>query len=38
MTEAAIAKATGLARPQVTASLTVARSEAATKAADGGSS
>jgi ParB family transcriptional regulator, chromosome partitioning protein len=34
MTEAAIAKATGLGRPQVTASLTVARSETAAKAAD----
>ena len=34
MTEAAIAKATGLSRPQVTASLTVARSETAAKAAD----
>jgi ParB family chromosome partitioning protein len=34
MTEAAIAKATGLARPQVTASLTVARSAVATSAAE----
>jgi ParB family transcriptional regulator, chromosome partitioning protein len=34
MTEAAIAKATGLPRPQVTASLTVARSPAATSAAE----
>jgi ParB family chromosome partitioning protein len=34
MTEAAIAKATGLARPQVTASLTVARSQVATSAAE----
>ena len=34
MTEAAIAKATGLDRPQVTASLAVARSETATRAAD----
>jgi ParB family chromosome partitioning protein len=34
MTEAAIAKATGLARPQVTASLAVARSEVATSAAE----
>jgi ParB family chromosome partitioning protein len=34
MTEAAIAKATGLTRPQVTASLTVARSQTAAKAAD----
>ena len=34
MTEAAIAKATGLARPQVTASLAVARSQVATSAAD----
>ena len=34
MTEAAIAKATGLARPQVAASLTVARSETAAKAAE----
>ena len=34
MTEAAIAKATGLARPQVTASLAVARSQAATSAAE----
>ncbi|HEV8279661.1 MAG TPA: hypothetical protein VGQ26_28760, partial [Streptosporangiaceae bacterium] len=34
MTEAAIAKATGLARPQVAASLTVARSEVATSAAE----
>ena len=34
MTEAAIAKATGLARPQVTASLSVARSQVATSAAD----
>lgn len=33
MTEAAIAKATGLDRPQVTASLAVARSETATRAA-----
>src|SRR5690349_15585946 len=34
MTEAAIAKATGLARPQVAASLTVAKSEVAMKAAE----
>jgi ParB family chromosome partitioning protein len=34
MTEAAIAKATGLARPQVTASLAVARSQVATSAAE----
>ena len=34
MTEAGIAKATGLSRPKVTASLTVARSEVARKAAD----
>jgi ParB family chromosome partitioning protein len=34
MTEAAIAKATGLPRPQVAASLTVARSEVAVKAAE----
>jgi ParB family chromosome partitioning protein len=34
MTEAAIAKATGLPRPQVTASLTVARSSVATSAAE----
>jgi hypothetical protein len=34
MTEAAIAKATGLPRPQVTASLAVARSEVAVKAAE----
>jgi ParB family chromosome partitioning protein len=34
MTEAAIAKATGLARPQVTASLAVARSPVATSAAE----
>src|SRR5262245_25168157 len=34
MTEAAIAKATGLARPQVAASLTVARSQVATAAAE----
>jgi ParB family transcriptional regulator, chromosome partitioning protein len=34
MTEAAIARATGLGRPQVTASLTVARSEIATSAAE----
>jgi ParB family chromosome partitioning protein len=34
MTEAAIAKATGLPRPQVAASLTVARSEIAVKAAE----
>lgn len=34
MSEAAIAKATGQARPQVAASLTVARSELATKAAE----
>jgi ParB family chromosome partitioning protein len=34
MTEAAIAKATGLARPQIAASLTVARSEVATAAAE----
>jgi ParB family chromosome partitioning protein len=34
MTEAAIAKATGLPRPQVTASLAVARSQVAVKAAE----
>jgi ParB family chromosome partitioning protein len=34
MTEAAIAKATGLARPQITASLAVARSQVATSAAE----
>src|SRR5262249_46820964 len=34
MTEATIAKATGLPRPQVSASLTVARSEVAVKAAE----
>jgi ParB family chromosome partitioning protein len=34
MTEAAIAKATGLPRPQVAASLTVARSDVAVKAAE----
>jgi ParB family chromosome partitioning protein len=34
MTEAAIAKATGLPRPQVTASLAVARSQVAAKAAE----
>jgi ParB family chromosome partitioning protein len=34
MTEAGIAKATGLSRPKVAASLTVARSEVARKAAD----
>ena len=34
MTEAAIAKATGLARPQVAASLAVARSQVATSAAE----
>jgi ParB family chromosome partitioning protein len=34
MTEAAIAKATGLPRPKVTASLTVARSQVATSAAE----
>jgi ParB family chromosome partitioning protein len=34
MTEAAIARATGLARPQVTASLAVARSQVATSAAE----
>jgi ParB family transcriptional regulator, chromosome partitioning protein len=34
MTEAGIAKATGLPRPQIAASLTVARSEVARKAAD----
>jgi ParB family chromosome partitioning protein len=34
MTEAAISKATGLARPQVTASLAVARSQVATSAAE----
>jgi ParB family transcriptional regulator, chromosome partitioning protein len=34
MTEAAIAKATGLARPQVAASLSVARSQVATSAAE----
>ena len=34
MTEAGIAKATGLSRPQIAASLTVARSEVARKAAD----
>jgi ParB family chromosome partitioning protein len=34
MTEAGIAKATGLSRPQIAASLTVARSEVASKAAD----
>ena len=34
MTEAGIAKATGLSRPKVTASLTVARSEVARRAAD----
>jgi hypothetical protein len=34
MTEAAIARATGLPRPQITASLTVARSQTAARAAD----